>query len=117
MGLGDCLIEMSLWLLPRGLRVRAVQTGLNKQFGRYGIMTELKIDNTNKTISAVLMLDGETQPIVVQVAKYDLAASGELRFSGVSVSRAWMDLLAQEYLANKPFQIPPDKAKLLAMIL
>ena len=80
-------------------------------------MTQLRIDNSRKTLNLELLLDGEKESIVVHVAQYALADNGEFRFSGISVSRAWMNLLTQEMLVGKSLPVPQDKVKWLRMVL
>ena len=105
-----------LGLVPRSWRVAAARRVINGQIKRYGEMTQLTIDNVNKTIRAQLMLAGEKEPIEVSVRRYELAADS-VRLTGVSVSRQWMNALASDLLEAKSWPIPADKMKFLRMLL
>lgn len=83
-------------------------------------MTELKIDNVRKNIEVTVMLKGESSPIQIKCSQYDLKTDGEigsLTVGDVSVSREWMNLLATEFLKNRPLPLPASAAKWLKLVL
>ena len=94
---------------------------LNQRFLKhYGEITELKIDSTNKSLQLELELKGDPQKLWIYVHRYELMEQkGEMQFlvKDISVSREWISALAQEFLLNKPFPIPPEIARLIPMIL
>jgi hypothetical protein len=97
---------------------QGVRLYINHQYARYGTMTELKIDDQQKSIDATLQLRGEKEPIHLHIANYTLNADANtLTIAGIHVSREWMNTLANEMLKDKPFPLPPAAAKWLKMIL
>ena len=68
-------------------------------------MLELSIDRENKTLHAVVELVGEDQPIALDVRyeiKFDETME-EAKFTAttISISREWMDLVAQEFVGQE----------------
>lgn len=45
---------------------------INRQYGEYGKMIELKIDNKNKKVIASVLLKGESSPIEVRIDNYEI---------------------------------------------
>ena len=88
------------------------------KLGRYGTMTELKIDSKAKTLDATVMLKGESSPISIR-ATYDIAdgPAPTISVTQVSVSREWMNVLANDFLINKAFAPPASIAKILRLVL
>lgn len=83
-----------------------IQNILQHYFGRYiKRMHELSIDRENKKLHAVLELHGEEKPIAVDVA-YDIAINeakdgADLKANSISVSREWIDRIAQEFVGQE----------------
>jgi hypothetical protein len=93
---------------------------LNLHYGRFGKMTELKINPDTKTIEAQVQLKGESEPIRLTVTRYTIdrdELGTYVEIGDVSVSRQWMELLAKEALIGKRVRLPAAAAKLLGMIL
>jgi hypothetical protein len=93
---------------------------VNHYIARYGHMTELSIDSEQKIITATLQLKGEKEPLFVRLTRYDLQTAGDattLTVGEVYLSREWMQVLAADFLQNKPLPVPPQAAKWLKMIL
>ena len=88
---------------------------LNSEFGRYGMMQKLEIDNTTKTIRASVMLKGENEPIEISCG-YSIEQS-KLHLQDIKTSREWMTMLATEYLAKKEIALPPAVAKTVGLLL
>src|ERR1035437_946026 len=104
---------MFAWVRRKLVKV-GVRWHINRKFKRYGRMTELKIDNERRTIEATVMLKGETSPIQIRCAHYELKMNGEavsLTIGDVSVSREWMSLVAAEFLKNRSISLPAGVAK------
>ena len=93
---------------------------INKHYGRYGKMIQLKVDPAHKTIEAEILLAGETELIKIEVTRYNYAKQGDnsvFTVNQVTVSREWMSLLANELLVDKPLAIPASAAKWLGLLL
>ena len=105
-------------VMPHFLRVKISRGIINAGIEKYGAdMTELRIDRDKKTIDAELSLAGEKESIVVHVGQYNLADDDTFTVSGLSISREWMNLVAQELVANKPKRIPAGIVKWFRMVL
>jgi hypothetical protein len=95
---------MKDWLIER-----TVSGILNLRFLKlYGKITELKIDSTNKSLQLELELKGEPQKLWIYIHRYELIEqSGEMQFviKEISISREWINALAQEFVLNKPFPV------------
>src|SRR5262245_21234768 len=68
-------------------------------------MLELSIDNKNRKIHAVVELKGEEKPIAVDV-QYDVSIDNAsdkvlLKANSISISKEWMDLIAQEVIGRE----------------
>ncbi len=86
----------------------------------YGQATDLKLDSTNKTVEITVTLRGESTPVRVQVADYELTQQDGKTFvvlKSVSTSREWMTELAQRYLVGKRLEVPAEAASMLARCL
>lgn len=94
----------------------------NYTYTRYGTMTQLKIDPEAKTIDIELLLKGEKEPIQIHLANYSIQPTptgdgGIFSVSNVSVSREWMNTLANEALVNRSIPIPASAIKWLKLAL
>jgi hypothetical protein len=83
----------------------AAKLWFNQTQNRYGHMTTIQIDSTAKSIQVELELKGETSPIEIVVASYQISTeSGEtfIELGDIKTSREWINQLINDYL-------PPDK--------
>lgn len=72
-------------------------------------MTQLQIDSTNKTASVELDLKGEIQPLRVKINRYELTTMGEKTYIEIKefeTSREWINVLAQQFVKGKKFEVP-----------
>ncbi len=94
---------------------------LNRRFLKlYGRITELKVDSARKSLQLELELKGDPEKICIYVHRYELVEqSGEIQFliKDISVSREWISALAQAFVLNRPFPVPPEIARLIPRIL
>lgn len=89
----------------------AVKLWFNQTQKRYGHMTHIQIDSTAKAIRVELELKGETSPLFIEVASYQLStASGEtfIELGEIKTSREWINQLISDYLPpeKKCFKVP-----------
>jgi len=86
---------------------------------RYGKVLVLKIDRTGKSIELEMQLHGESEPVAVHVGSYEFDAGnpGKIALKGVTVSKAWMDQLAKDFVEGKSLAVPGEIGKYLAMVL
>ena len=83
----------------------------NHKFQRYGHMTNIQIDSTAKAIRVELELKGESAPLFIDVASYQLSTeSGEtfIELEEIKTSREWINQLISDYLPpeKKCFKVP-----------
>jgi hypothetical protein len=88
---------------------KAAQVYLNNLISRYGRLQDLKIDSNNKTVEAVCLLQGEKEPLVVRVGRYEIQKEGERWFiqaSACSASRPWLQNLLEDHVQGKRIELP-----------
>ena len=120
MNLGVLVLGALVKLFNRATGCHPLRLAINTQLERYGKMTSLKVDSTQKTIEATIELQGEDSPISILVGHYELDTTGDvptLSVTGITVSRPWMQAIATDFLAGKKLPIPASVAKFLPMIL
>ena len=86
----------------------------------YGALTKLKLDTTARSIDAEVELNGETQPVRIQIPEYELLEEGgRLYFiiKEISTSREWLTALARDFAVDRKFEVPASVRKYLPMIL
>ena len=99
---------------------QGAKMAINNQIKEYGKMLKLNLDSNNKSIEMEVMLEGEKEPLTVNVQKYEITQEGEkhfLKIQGVKTSRAWINTVASSYLEGKTFEIPAEYAKMLKVVV
>jgi len=103
------------------MKDKALSTGariaINKQLSEYGKITSLQLNSHSKSMQMELLLDAEAEPIEVMVEHYEITEEKQLKISGITTSRAWMNTLTHNYLENKSFQIPSEYIEILRTII
>jgi hypothetical protein len=106
------------------MKDKALSTGakiaINTQIKEFGKMLKLNLDSEKKRIEMEVMLDGEKEPLHVEVEQYVLkeeAGKHLLQIYGVKTSRAWINTVAASYLEGKSFEIPAEYAKMLKVVV
>jgi hypothetical protein len=95
---------------------KAAQSYANKLIARYGKVTELKLDSTQKTIAAICVLDGERDPITVRVGKYVIEDVGSKKYISArdcTCSRPWAQSLLADFVEGRRVELPPWAASAL----
>lgn len=83
-------------------------------------MLELSIDRENKKLHAVVELAGEEKPIAIDV-QYEITLNESLnetrlKANSISISREWLDLVAQEFV-GQVFRIEGENSARLIKIV
>jgi hypothetical protein len=89
---------------------------LKSKLARYGEIQELRIDSSAREIRAVIMLKGETVPLTVSRAVYEVDRKDDtvwLILESVAVSREWIQKLIEDYLVGMRIKVPPLVASVL----
>jgi hypothetical protein len=97
-GLADSVKIVLFKMLPRPAQIEKVRAEINRGLlKKYGRMTRLEIDRTQRTLTADLDLKGEKESIQIRLASYRLheAAGQPPRFEPgtIAASREWLDAL------------------------
>ena len=85
----------------------------------YGTLTRLKFDTTARTIEADVELNGETQPVNLQVREYELReADGRATvvLKDIHTSREWLTTLMKNFVVDREFNLPDSVKKFLPML-
>ncbi len=85
----------------------------------YGTLTRLKLDTTARTIEADVELNGETQPVNVQVREYELRETdgrATVVLKDIHTSRDWLTTLMKNFVVDREFNLPDSVKKFLPML-
>ncbi len=85
----------------------------------YGTLTRLKLDTAARTIEADVELNGETQPVNVQVREYELRESegrATVVLKDIQTSRDWLTTLMKNFVVDREFKLPDSVKKFLPML-
>ncbi|HVN71821.1 MAG TPA: hypothetical protein VMU10_07365 [Desulfomonilia bacterium] len=97
----------------------AIKLFAEKYIAEFGHINAIEFDSSNRSLVVELLLRGETEPIILKAAKYEIITDGDRRLilsNEVSASRQWVDLLAKKYLQGRAFEIPAPIAKALVFL-
>ena len=86
----------------------------------YGQATSLRLNSSEKSAAITLALKGESQPVEINIGKYELIPEGGkvyLILHAVTTSREWLTTLAQEHLINKKLELPEQAAAYAGKLL
>ena len=89
---------------------------LRSKLERYGEIQEIRLDTSARTISAIVQLRGESNPISISDAKYRLDHRSDqawIVLESANVSREWIQNLIEDHLVGMQIKIPPLVAKLI----
>ena len=109
MGLLTNIIKAVAPLVPGRVTAWGAREYFNHRYNSLGTMTTLEIDSKNKKASLELELKGETQPLRVDIADYEVTTAEGKTFIEIrefTTSREWINVLAREFLKGKKFEVP-----------
>ena len=101
--------------LSHGARI-----AMNTQIKDYGKVQKLDLNSKQKSIDLEVMLDGELESLSVHIDNYELTETDgihQLKESGITTSRTWINTVASSYLEGKAFDITEEYAKMLKAVL
>ena len=96
---------------------------LGSYLEKYGEMLNFSVQPETKTITLEVLLKGEKEPVKITLNGYELlAATGPgskpaLRVASATASREWLQVLLGQFLEGKPFDLPPQAAPLLKLLI
>jgi hypothetical protein len=98
-----------------------VQNILQYYLGRYiKRMLELSVDRENKKLHALVELAGEEKPIAVDI-RYEISINETkdeawIKANSISVSREWIDLIAQEFVGQEFHIEGKNSARIIKLV-
>ena len=93
---------------------------LNAYLEKYGTMLNFSVQPDTKTITAEILLKGESSPLRLTLGGYEIGGPPDkptLRIANATASREWLEVVLKEYLVGKPIDLPPKAAPLLKLLL
>jgi len=87
----------------------AAKSFIASRIARYGKLTELRIRSRERTIFTEVVLEGEAEPVRIEIGRYRIVMKdGEsmLVVDEVRASRAWLDNLFQDLLVGRELPVP-----------
>jgi len=102
-------IKAAAPLVPDSALALGAREYFNRRHGAWGMMTALQIDTKNRKAILDLKLNGETQPLHVNVERFEISTAGGKTFieiTGINTSREWLTVLARDLLKGKKWEVP-----------
>jgi hypothetical protein len=106
-----------------GYRDRALSAALKKilepRVRRYGHLTRITLDSSQRSLLAEVLLHGETDPVTLSIGRYDIVSEGGRRFlvmHDIRASREWLERLAQDFLEGRIVRIPTTLERVLSFL-
>lgn len=98
------------------MKIAAAKMFINQYLEGIGAVQELEFDKTAKTINAIVNLQGETQPVRIQVLGYIIGID-YIAISRFSCDKTWVEVALNRFLANREIKIPDKARSALEMVL
>lgn len=86
----------------------------------YGSMLKFKLNSELKTIEFEILLKGEIESLKGIINNYELFTENDkyfIRVKEIKTSREWINIIAEQYIKDKKFEIPKQYAKMLKIII
>jgi len=93
---------------------------INSKIEEFGELLNLTLNSKEKTLFLEIMLLGEKEPLYVHIGRYEILKEGEnffLLLNSIHTSREWIDKVAKKFIEDRKFEIPPNIAKGLRIII
>ena len=90
-----------------------------KYVGPLGKILNINLDSLSKSIEVTVLFKGESDHITVKADRYELIQDAGRHFivaHEISVSRQWLDVMAKEYIQDRPFELPEHIAKAIGFL-
>ena len=97
---------------------KSTKLAINQFIKDYGDMIEFKLDHNKKNLYAKILLKGEDIPIVLNIEEYQINKDlGYIKILRVSTNKEWLDAILNNFVINKPINVPKDKLLLIEQFL
>jgi hypothetical protein len=86
----------------------AAKVWLTPYVEEFGEIQSIEVDSESRRLTAVLLLKGEEEPVRLTVGGITLLGEGadsRLVLKHFSASKEWVAVLANRYLADRPFRV------------
>src|SRR4051812_18201608 len=86
----------------------------------YGTLTSLKLDTRVRSIAAELALNGEAEPVHIEIQEYELMEENDSLYfiiKRIDTSREWLTALARDFAVERKLEVPASVRRYLPMIL
>ena len=92
-----------------------IKQELNTRIAKYGEVVDVKLNTRERSIQLSIKLKGESEPITVNIGKYELIKEDTKLWLGVDsqsieASREWLTLLLQDQAGRHRLPIPQKYA-------
>lgn len=93
---------------------------IEKRFSRYGSIRQLSLDSKSRRLHLEVMLAGETEPISLDVQRYELIKTAEgsaIVIREAVASREWINQLLADLVIGRSFSLPPKYESVLSLFV
>lgn len=98
------------------MKTSAARLFINQYIQGIGTVTELTIEKSTRSITALVAMQGEPTPMRIQAAGYILGAD-YIAVSHFLCDKAWVEAALNRFLANNEIRLPAQAIKLLKSLL
>jgi len=88
----------------------------NMKLAKIGKIKQLHLNSEDNKISMEILLQGEREPIWIEVERYEIVGD-ELYIKKLRSSKEWIEGVFENFLSQKPIKIPAQAARYLELIL
>jgi len=107
----------------KGLKDKALSQGITplirEKIAPYGTLRDFCLDTQNKRVTLSVELDGESEPLHLEIREYKVYEEGGgswLLVEEIHCSKPWLAKLLQRYVAGRSFAIEEKVAKALRLL-
>jgi hypothetical protein len=87
----------------------AARKFVNDRIGRYGSVTNLRLDSKARSLEVTCDLEGEVSPVTIRIGRYEIEDSGGKKFiraMSCSCSRPWLERALEDFIVGRRFELP-----------
>jgi len=99
---------------------QVTKLAINSQIKKYGNLSKLDLNTTNKSIDLEIILEGEYEPLIVHIRNYEIFEENNeyvLKIHNIITSRAWIDIAVIPYIESKALKLPSKYAKIIKKVI
>jgi len=99
---------------------KLLEIGINYKLKGIGKMLNLNIDSKSKKINLEVMLKGEKESLKITINSFEvLEENGKffITFENIDTSREWINVVSENFLKNRKFEVNGKIAKMLNVLI